>query len=115
MKKLNIIIILLTFPGLSSVAFCADMVDPTKPPDAYLKKEETVVKTTTGTLVLHAIFTYSGRTVAIINEQAVSMGDQIGDFSVTSIHGNTVELLGKDGKSLTLELTPEVKQPQKAG
>jgi hypothetical protein len=110
MKKINKIIILFMSVGLPAIAFSAQLVDPTRPPSSMTAAD--AEQHATGPLTLFAIFSYSGRALAIINQQTVTVGDEIGDFSVTSIHENTVELINKDQKQLILELAPKVKRPE---
>ena len=102
-KQIKAIFILL---ALSQLAAVNEMVDPTRPPDARISSQNDIG----GPLTVTAIFTYPGYQMAIVSGQLVMIGDQIGEFSVTSITANTVELVRSGKDKLVLELTPDVKQ-----
>ena len=88
----------------------ASVVDPTRPPDNLTpgnKKSQTGV---TGTPKLSAIFITKKRSFAVIDGTIAGIGDQIGAYTVTNIHVDTVELRGSQNDSVVLPLLPTVRQ-----
>lgn len=86
----------------------ADLVDPTRPPDAMISPNKSFL--TASPLSLNAIFYYPDNQAAIINGDFVRAGDSVGEYTIINIHRDTVELIGIEGKELTLRMFPQIKQ-----
>jgi hypothetical protein len=83
------------------------MIDPTRPPNVA----QLIQTTKTGeTMVLSAVFLYSDRKIAIINNIPRQVGDHIGEYIVTSISLYTVELAGPDHSKEVLHIATPIKQ-----
>ncbi len=84
----------------------ATLHDPTEPPD-YEEKPGTPSQ---GPLSLTAIFVYPEHSLVIINDQALTLGSHLGEYTITRIDPDTVELTGPQNTKEVLQLTTSVKQ-----
>lgn len=82
--------------------------DPTRPPNA---EAPAAISTTesVSSFNLTAVFISPNQRLAIINDQAIKLGDKIGQYTVTTIDTNAVELTGPQDSHETLFLSPTVK------
>lgn len=94
------------------ILFCALLfigaipkVDPTRPP-----KSASVSGKSNQPLQLTAIFIYPKYSIAIINGKIVKVGDQIDEFTVTTIRPFTVELNGPQNSKEVLQLITPVRK-----
>src|SRR3990167_5164008 len=96
------LLLMILLPGWTGAV---EMVDPTRPPDRVLTPAKAQP------LTLTAIFIYPHKRIAIINGQAVTMGDRVGEFTITSINTYSVELVGSQNNREMLQLvTIPIKQ-----
>lgn len=86
----------------------ANLVDPTQPPDAVISPNKSF--SAIGPMSLTAIFYYPDNQAAIIDGDFVRPGDSVGEYTIINIHRDTVELIGVEGKELTLRMFPQIKQ-----
>jgi len=86
--------------------------DPTRPPDLVLFKlnQRSANEVMNSTQRLTAIFVYPHYKIAIIDNQVKRTGDRVGEYVVTSIKRNVVELTGNHNKRMMLKLSPTIKQ-----
>ncbi len=107
MKKMNNffnwIICLVSLIGLMGFT---DMRDPTRP-FGFVSDS---INSEANSLDLTAIFIYPHYRMAIIGGQITFLGDKVGEYIVTNINSNTVELSGSDNKKLVLQLVSTIKQ-----
>jgi hypothetical protein len=82
--------------------------DPTQPPG--VSGGEATSPTTGQPLSLTAIFVYPDTNVAIINGQAVKEGDRLGEYIITTINRDNVELIGSQNERDHLQLLIPVKE-----
>jgi len=96
---------------LSSFAATGEgLIDPTRPPtyqDSVSSKAQY-----TDNFILSAVLISPQRRLAIINGQQVMVGDKLGEFTITSISSNTVELIGPENRKQLLQLAAPVKKPR---
>ena len=102
-NKLRVLASLVILCGLTG------MRDPTRPPDEFLpvNKKDAI---STNPLKLGGIFVYPNTRLAIINGQLFTEGSKIGEYVVTTINQDTVELTGPQGAMVTLEIGAAVKR-----
>ena len=81
--------------------------DPTRPPRQTLALPSI---NETQDLELTAIFVYPNQKFAIIDGKRVTVGDTMGELTVTVITPNTVELTGPEKNKEILRLSLPVKQ-----
>lgn len=87
--------------------------DPTRPPDVHTTGVAADVSSGgSGSFV--ASYINSANKTAIIDGQIVTLGDKIGEFTITGITPYTVVLTGADNTEQTLELVPQIKSVTKA-
>jgi MSHA biogenesis protein MshK len=83
--------------------------DPTRPPASLGVGQETNSQVADSGPVLQSVLVSSGRKVAVISGQAVSLGGKFGDSRLVKITESEVTLL--NGKNLqTLKLFPSVEK-----
>lgn len=82
--------------------------DPTRPPD-YSQTSGSKSPLLPDALTLTAVFIYPSYRIAIINNRVLKPGDQIGQYTVTTIDTNTVELVGPQHGKEILSLSPAIK------
>lgn len=104
MKKISGLIFLF-IPALMGMTA---IPDPTQPPGFNASPSSTQAQARQFDLT--AIFIYPTYKLAIINGQALKSGDQIGEFTVTTINTNTVELDGPKNSKEVLQVVTDVKQ-----
>ncbi|OGT41966.1 MAG: hypothetical protein A3F42_07245 [Gammaproteobacteria bacterium RIFCSPHIGHO2_12_FULL_37_34] len=80
-------------------------IDPTRPPK--LKSASSIPNQP---FELTAVFIHPQYSIAIINKKAVKVGDQIDEFTVTTIRPYTVELMGPQNIREVLQLVTPVIQ-----
>lgn len=106
-----------TLPKLASLLFVASTffligaviaIDPTRPPT--FTTVTTDPSASAGNLNLTAIFVYPTYKMAIINNRSLLVGDRLGEYTVTNIEQNTVELADPQNNKMTLTLVNQVKQ-----
>jgi len=89
--------------GMTLTNSWAQVRDPTRPSGfhpKFLKQHED-----SKALKFSGVFLSKNRNVALINEEALSKGDKIGEYRVSKIGSRTVTLKKrKDGKSVTMIL-----------
>jgi hypothetical protein len=107
---LAIIAILIGLATNSVLAATTKMTDPTRPPGTIFAPQ---TYSATEPSELTAVFIYPTYRLAIINKQMVKIGDQVGEFSVTSINAYSVELTGPEKNKVVLQLTTYVKSGNK--
>ena len=88
-----------------SITGATPRIDPTRPP-----KSKMTSSTPNLPLQLTAIFIYPNYSVAIISGKAVKVGDQIDEFTVTTIRPFTVELSGPQNIKEVLQLLTPIIQ-----
>lgn len=79
--------------------------DPTRPPSFSAPD----LASSPSELTLYGIFDYPTHRIAIINGMRVFVGDKLGEYIVTAIDRNTVELSKSKNETLVLSLVPQVK------
>ena len=84
--------------------------DPTQPPMAATIAANNNDDKTPSTLQLTAVFIYPTYKLAIINGTPIKEGDHIGEYTITRIEPNTVELQGPTNDKLLLTLVMDVKK-----
>lgn len=87
-----------------------NLIDPTRP--AGYQESGDTARIETNEFTLNAIIIHPKHRLAIINHQQVMVGDKIGEFTITSITSNAVELVGPENKKQVLQLVARVKQPR---
>ncbi len=92
------------FPLLFFLLGALPTIDPTRPPKVNTNAQATPSEP----YELTAVFLYPQYSIAIINEQTYKVGDKIDEFTITTIHPNTVELTGPQGNKEILQLTEPV-------
>lgn len=101
----------LCFIGLS---FCligaVPLRDPTQPPMAAPIVPANNTEKSAGALQLTAVFIYPTYQLAIINGLPLKQGDHIGEYTITRIETNTVELQGPTNDKLMLTLVMDMKK-----
>lgn len=104
MKKLTkpLLCLMIAFPLLIGAT---SRRDPTQPPGA-LSAPDTI--TAGQPLDLTAIFVYPHIKIAIINGQVVKAGDHLGEYIITTINEDTVELTGPQNTLEVLRLLTPV-------
>lgn len=108
-KDLFLIFRLFFVLSLALVMGMNTLIDPTRPPNALLP--DMGANANYGqSLQLTAIFIYSTYRSAIIGGRYVTIGDQIGEFTITNISPYTVELTSSKNQKEVLQLLPSVKQ-----
>lgn len=100
----SLILILLSLVMIGAT----DYPDPTRPPNFQTAVDSQ--DTTPTNLILTAIFTYPTFNMAIINGNAYKQGDKLGEYTITRIALNTVELSGPENSTQELTLTTSVKK-----
>jgi hypothetical protein len=109
MKKITSLIptlsCLLALAVLSLLMGFDSLRDPTRPPGYLVTGANTA-----DPLQLSAIFIYPHRRIAVIGNQSLTVGDKFGEYTITTITPNTVELVGPAGKLELLQLLPSVRQ-----
>jgi hypothetical protein len=93
---------------LSSIGY-AELKDPTRPL-GFITSSTAVITT----WQLDAIIIADDRKTAIINGQAVSLGEKIGENRLVSIEPNSVQLEGIDGKITLFLLDSSLKMDLQA-
>ena len=81
--------------------------DPTRPP-TYAPTAAPVSKQP---MQLTAIYIYPTKRFAIIGGRIVKEGDQVNEFTISTITADTVELTGSQRNKETLTLVTPVKKP----
>ena len=81
-------------------------IDPTRPPRSKSVSQAGQLQS----FQLTAIFIHANYSIAVINDKAVKVGDQIDEFTVTTIRPFTVELTGPQNTREVLQLVPTVIQ-----
>lgn len=112
MKKPNVrqwILRLMFLGTLSMLAGASTFPDPTRPPGFNAIQTKT---TSPQQLQLTAIFIYPTYKVAIVDGQAIKIGDHIGEYTVTNIDLNAVELEGPQNEKETLQLVASIRSHQ---
>jgi MSHA biogenesis protein MshK len=79
----------------------ADLRDPTRPPKIHLG--------VVNALVLKEIVISPNRSIAVINDRIVRIGDNIEDAKIIAIKANSVELDGPDGMIILELLNSSIK------
>lgn len=98
----------MTVALFSPVILAADMRDPTQPPIQFLPaKEGGGPEPTYG---LTALFIRPNYQAAIINDEILYVGNHLGEYTITSISSNGVELQGSQNNREFLQLVPPVRQ-----
>lgn len=88
------------------------LVDPTRPPNY----QNMNIKTQPiGSLKLTAIFYSQYNKSAIIDGRSYKAGDPVGEFIITKISHDQVELIGPKDKRETLTVAPIIKQEVRDG
>lgn len=82
------------------------LTDPTRPPVSVYQPE---AASSQGAMIVTGIFIYPTYKVAIIDGKASTIGSQIGEYTITTITPNTVELAGSENTQQVLTLVKPVK------
>lgn len=82
--------------------------DPTEPPKALLPTKTS--ETSYRNMNLNAIFIKPFTRWAIINGQVYHEGDAVGEYIITNIHVDTVELIDSANNKERLQLVPLIKK-----
>ena len=106
MKNPNILLLFLCIASFSAIA---SYPDPTRPPNFIDQTNPTKSADNPTEFNFTAVFIYPGSKVALINGETFRLGEQIGEYTVTTIAPNTVELTGSEGSKEILTLIPAVK------
>ncbi|EKD71873.1 MAG: hypothetical protein ACD_46C00080G0008 [uncultured bacterium] len=85
-------------------------IDPTKPADFVANPTLSNSAISLNSLTLNAVIIYPSYRIALINGQILMNGDHIGEYIVTNIELNTVELTGPQDKKIILNLVTSIKQ-----
>lgn len=83
------------------------LVDPTQPPLSLMPADSAIPWQK---LTLGAIFIKSNAKTAVINGESYNEGDNVGEYIITNITDNTVELLDSSKQKEVLHLVTNVKK-----
>ncbi len=84
--------------------------DPTQPPMAAVLSPTVNADQSPSHLQLTAVFIYPTYKLAIINGAPLKEGDHLGEYTITTIATNTVELVGPTNDKLMLTLVMDLKK-----
>lgn len=101
--------LLLLMLAATPVSLAQTLLDPTRPPAALEPAKEETVSAPASAPVLQSVLISSGRRVAIISGQTVSLGEKFGEARVVKITES--EVLLRSGTDLqTLKLFPGIEK-----
>jgi hypothetical protein len=99
--------ILLALASLTAWAQAGSMPDPTRPADVQAQPDGQTAVPTAPTGLQAVVLRRHGRSVAIINGEAVAVGGKVGESRLVALTADQAVLVGPNGREV-LKLAPAV-------